>query len=282
MSRLGGTILTVSLVLGACSGGSDEVTTELPSDSIAIVTTTDVGVGPARLLLALAGADGTRLGSPDTSIAIEVAPADRADLRQRADGEFIWIIEDAFGLYQGEFNFDRAGVWQATAVLDGGITLEPAFFEVRQQTFAPGVGEPAPLVPTATLASGQLGSITTDPDPNPAFYEVSLDDAIRQGRTVAVFSTPGFCRTATCGPMLEQVKEIATQHPETRFVHVEIYEGFDQPDFVPGPENLVDAVGPSGWNLPSEPWTFVVDGGLVVSRFEGVLDVDRLAAVLAN
>ncbi len=133
---------------------------------------------------------------------------------------------------------------------------------------------------TPTTGEATLTEITTDPEPDPRFYQVSLDDAVRSGTpTVVVFSTPGFCRTATCGPMLEQTKAIARDHPEVNFVHAEIYLGFDQPDFVPDGEHLAPSV--VAWNLPSEPWVFVVDGrGVITHRFEGVMDPAELISAL--
>lgn len=79
------------------------------------------------------------------------------------------------------------------------------------------------MVPTPTASTAVLEEITTDPAPDVRFYQLSLDQAARSGtRTVAVFSTPAFCRTATCGPMLDQVKDLAPSYPDLNFVHVEI------------------------------------------------------------
>lgn len=276
-------VLAIAAALAAGCGGTDSPAAgTLPEDAVAIVTSTDLGAGPGRLLVAIASADGRRLGSPDDQIAIEVAPADRPDLRQRAEGTFTWIIDGAFGLYRAGFVFDRPGTWRATIVPATGPPLEPSSFTVRDRSFAPAVGDRAPLVTTPTVITADLGSITTDPDPDPAFYATSLDVAAARGTTVAVFSTPGFCRTATCGPVLDQVKEIAPSFPQVSFVHVEVYTGFDEPGFVPDGDHLAPAVGPEGWNLPSEPWVFVIEEGIVTHRFEGVLAQSELTNALAG
>ena len=234
------------------------------------------------MLVAVAAADGRRLGSPDEPIAIEVAPAEQPELRQRAEGAFTWIIQDAFGLYRAEFDFDRPGTWNVTVIPESSPPLEPTFIQVGADTIAPGIGDQAPLASTPTAATADLEDITTDPEPDLRFYEMSLDEAALSGtRTVAVFSTPAFCRTATCGPMLEQVKAIAPSYPELNFVHVEIYTGFREPDFVPDGSHLAPAVTAEGWNLPSEPWVFVIDqAGAVTHRFEGVMDPSELTAAL--
>ena len=276
-------IIAVVLATGCSADDSGQAAPgSLPEDALAIVTSTDLGAGPGRVLVAIASADGRRLGSPDQPIAIEVAPADQPDMRQRADGTFTWIIEGAFGLYRASFVFDQPGTWQATIVPGNGEPLEPTFFTVRDRSFAPAVGDRAPLVVTPTISTADLASITTDPEPDPAFYTTSLDAAVLDGTTVAVFSTPAFCRTATCGPVLDQVKDLAPSFSDVSFVHIEVYTGFDEPDFIPDGTHLSPAVGPDGWNLPSEPWVFVIQDGIVTHRFEGVLAPSELTDALAG
>ena len=94
------------------------------------------------------------------------------------------------------------------------------------------------------------------------------------------FSTPAFCQTATCGPTLEVVKQVATNHPDdVDFVHVEVYTNLDAGSFE-GLE-LVPAI--DDWRLPSEPWVFVVDGsGIIAAAFEGALAAEELEAALAG
>ena len=279
-------LVTVWCVLVAACGAANEPAeqraSQFPADAISIVANADIAVGTSRLLVAVAESDGGRLGSPDNVIGLEVAPVDHPELRQTATGVFMWIIDGAFGLYRGDFDFNQPGVWTVTVVPDSGPVLEPSFFAVAEDSIAPGVGDMAPQVATPTSADSALESISTDPNPDPRFYEVSLDEAVVSGvMTVAVFSTPAFCRTATCGPLLDQTKILAPDYPDINFVHVEIYAGFDEPDFAPDGDHLAPPVTESGWNLPSEPWVFVIDGtGVVTHRFEGVLDEAELRRAL--
>ena len=284
MRALGGAVV-VAVLLGACGGSAPEASNDpqFPSGSLSIVANADIAVGPARLTVAVAEGDGTRLGSPEDVIAVEVAPADQPEMRQRADAAFVWIIDDAFGLYRADFDFDRPGLWSLTVVPAEGPPLDPTLFAVNDDNIAPGVGDAAPLVATPTADLAALSEITTDPDPDPRFYEVSLDVAAVSGsKTVAVFSTPAFCRTATCGPVLDQAKRIAPGYPDVNFVHIEIYTGFNDPDFVPDADHLAAPVTAAGWNLPSEPWVFVVDeAGVITHRFEGVVDPIELRDALS-
>lgn len=270
----------LSVLIAGC--GSATPAAQEGQDAFAIVANADIAVGSGRLLVGIVGPDGERVGSPDHPVAIEVAPANQPEARQRDNGAFMWIVEPAFGLYRATFDFDRAGAWLLTVVPPSGIPLPATSFIVNETSIAPAIGERAPQVETPTVTDAPLDAITTDPNPDPRFYTISLDEAIGSGRsTVAVFSTPAYCNTAACGPMLEQTKQISAIHPDVNYIHIEIYEGWNEADFVPDGDHLAPAVGPSGWNLPTEPWVFVIDeNGIITHRFEGVMDPSELTAAL--
>ena len=87
--------------------------------------------------------------------------------------------------------------------------------------------------------------------------------------------------TATCGPILNTVKSRANAYPDTNFIHIEVYTGFNKPNFAPDPSHLAPAAGATYWNLVAEPWVFVIDeGGIVRARFEGAMTPLELAAAL--
>jgi len=263
-------------------GSTGDVETTFPVDSFAILANADVGVGRSRILIGIGEGGGRRLGSPAEGVTISVAHTDRPDAVQTTAGIFTWIIEGAIGLYRAEFEFDAPGLWRVVVIPETGDPLPPTGVNVLADTLAPAVGEPAPAPQTPTLADSSFELITTDPNPDPRFYELSLAEAIGNGRkTVVVFSTPAFCQTAACGPLLDIVKGAAPDHPNVDFVHVEVYTNLTDPDFAPVPANLAPAVLGEWWNLPSEPWVFVVDeAGLVQARFEGVMAVEELEAEL--
>ncbi len=277
------------LAAAACgSGGDDPAGTAtspaggdesaFPADSFAIPANADIGLGRSRILVGIGDATGRRLGSPGAEVSIRVAHQDRLDEVQTTTGIFTWIVDGAFGLYRATFDFDIPGIWQATVIPDRGDPLPAALFNVLEDTFAPGVGDAAPAPATPTAPEFSFEEITTDLDPDPRFYEMSLDEAIGNGRkTVVIFATPAFCQSAACGPLLDIVKGLAPDYPEVDFVHVEVYTNLTVPDFAPIPINLAPAVQADWWNLPSEPWVFVVDEeGVVQARFEGVVAAEEL------
>ncbi len=74
------------------------------------------------------------------------------------------------------------------------------------------------------------------------------------------------------------MKGEAADYPDVDFVHVEVYTNLTDPNIAPIPDNLAPAVLGEWWNLPSEPWVFVVDSdGIVQARFEGVMAAEELA-----
>ena len=112
-------------------------------------------------------------------------------------------------------------------------------YDVWETTSTPPIGAPAPLIdtPTAEDVGGDLGRISSDPEPVERFYELSILDAIEaDAPAVIAFVTPAFCQTATCGPTIEKVKEVAENHPDgVNFVHVEPYLHARQGRLPPAP-----------------------------------------------
>ncbi len=282
-TRLGfiGGWLCLAMMASACGGG-EEVEPSFPEGSFAIVANADVGTGASRVLVAIAQEDGTRLGSPNIGIQLTARPLDAPGETSRATGVFTWMVEDVVGLYRAAFEFDRPGTWEITVQPSSGPPLAPVAVNVLEKTLSPNIGDPAPVAPTPTLADSTLAELTTDPTPEPRFYATSLEDALASGKpTVLVFSTPAYCQTAACGPLLDTVKGVAVSYPDVNFIHVEVYTGLTDPDFVPDPAHLAPAAGPDYWNLPTEPWVYVIDaGGTVTARFEGVMGEDELLAAL--
>jgi hypothetical protein len=238
---------------------------------IGIRASTDPAVGDDRLLFAVHEVDGTRRGAPDEVVTVVASPLDSPDTEITAEATFTWIVPDAIGLYLVSIPFDRPGTWQIDFSISTGEPTNPFLVDIQSEPRSTALGEIAPVVETPTFPGTPLKDLTTDDDPLTSMYEVSLDTALTNGRkTVVIFATPAFCTSAACGPMLEQTKAMADGYPSVDFIHVEVYEGFNEPGFSPDVDHLVPAVFAFG--LPSEPWVFVVDEhGVVTGRFDGVL-----------
>jgi hypothetical protein len=84
-----------------------------------------------------------------------------------------------------------------------------------------------------------------------------------------LFATPLLCSSRTCGPSLEAVAELHRRYGgNANFVHVEIF---------PERDAQKPAAAVAEWNLPSEPWLFLIDAqGKVVDRFEGGIGLTEI------
>jgi hypothetical protein len=161
-------------------------------------------------------------------------------------------------------------------------------FPVAERPAVPAVGDAAPSVDSPTLAAvgGDPRKVSTDPDPDPKLYQLSIADALAAKKPfVLVFATPAFCQTAVCGPTLDVVKVVLSDFPTLTAVHVEPYVLQERNGSL---QAVLDASGQfqtvhavQVWNLPTEPYTFLVGAdGKVAARFAGPLDPDELRAAI--
>ncbi len=294
-SRTLGTLLAVRswilvaavFALAACSAGAgntDATDASTDSDTAPLVIVANapgtLGPGPQRMVLGLAARDASSLASPDLPVAFQISDSE-GDVVAEADGVFQWTIPDVRGVYTIRPEFADAGVYGIQAFPAEGEPSVKVNFTVSDDPVVPEVGDRAIAAPSPTGDEAPLETITTDPDPDPSFYEVSLDEAVESGQpTVVVFATPAFCQSQTCGPMLDQVKAAAPEHPEVTFIHVEVYEDFQG---ATSAEELNPAPAAVAWGLPSEPWLYFVDGdGVVTARYEGTVSPEELVEGFAT
>jgi hypothetical protein len=248
------------LVVSACGSGGD-VNLELVS------STESIGVGPQRVLLAMVDpTTGEFLAEPDSMLRGTLRNEDGSPLDQSL-GQVLWVTPDVTAVYAFHFTIPEAETFQVTVDSEKFGELGPVGFIATEDPETIGAGDMAPHSRTRTTASHPLGEITTDPAPDPTFYELSVAEAIKSGPSVIVFSSFLGCAPERCGTLLDQVKSLSSAYSALHFVHVEVYEDVSADD-VTDPL-LVEAT--REWGLPSEPWVFVVDqGGVVRAAFEGV------------
>ncbi len=275
-------ILALSLVGTAC-GGDDQATPSAADidapfgpGAVALVASSNLAVGTERVLITITDDEGRRLPSPEISVTLEFWLDGRESQRQSAEGIFMWAIPNVNGLYRATVELDVAGTWMVQVTPAGGESLEPTAVTVYDEPVTPAIGQPAPRSDTLTSADGPLDEISSDPEPDPSFYELTIAEAVTSGRpSVITFATPRFCTTAVCGPTLELMRTLAPRFPTVNFLHVEVFTNINDPD------NLSLAPAVEEWGLPTEPWVFVVDAeGIVIARFEGLVTEEELAALL--
>jgi hypothetical protein len=253
-----------------------------PEENLAIVASSPGTIGSTteqRVLIGLVNPETSEfIASPDLAVKATFTGPDGQVIE--VPTEFLWSVEGLRGLYVARVSFDTPGQWSVVLTPTGMGSTPAASLAVADKAVVPEVGESPPAVATRTTADHSLAEITTDPDPEPAFYELSLDDALSNGRpTVVVFATPAFCITQTCGPLLDQVQALSSDHPDVNFLHVEVYENLDATTF----DELRTVPAVAAWGLPSEPWVFFIDAeGLVTARIEGSASDQEIEAALAS
>lgn len=264
-------ISCLALVAAGCTGAEAPVSEDT---SYPLVASSDLALGEDRVVVAFYDGETRPIASPDLPVTLELRPPDGEPRREPA--AFLWTIPGEKGVYTATVDLDQVGEWLVIVHPEGLPASDPATFQVLEDAATPQVGEPAPASHSLTADDAPLVDITTDPEPDPRFYELSIGEAISSGRpTVVVFATPRFCTSRVCGPTLDLVKAEAPAHPAVNFVHVEIYDL----DRVPLELEPVPAV--IEWGLPSEPWVFVVGSdGRITGRFEGTVSAEELAAAL--
>ena len=264
---------------------SGETSTETSSVRITLAST-DLGVGRNRLAFGLVDVESGPIRDADVLISTFYLGAGQQEgpIQTSRAVWRDWPIGQT-GLYTANFDFDRKGDWGVVAqFVDhlGSNATTSAGLKIKTASDTPGIGErpPASLTKLADDFS-DLKVITSDPDPDEDLYALTVAEALETGKPLVVaFSTPAFCRTATCGPQLDVIKELKDfYYRDVNFIHVEVY---DKPAEIEGDlQNAPLSQAMIDWELPTEPWTFVMDDeGKVAAKFEAFVTKDELEAAL--
>lgn len=222
-----------ALALAACGGDDDET-----ADDAAGTTSTTAGglaiarvfypqqpVGSAlRLPIALADADGGLLDAVPASITYRYGPdggerSEPVEVARHDDG----VPTPYFPL---ELTLTATGEW--TIEIDAAGDGASAVITAVDATEAPAVPGPGQrLIPLQTPTTADARGVEPICTRRPAcpFHDQTLEDAIGGGRAIAfIVSTPQFCQTAICGPVLDLLIDRAAQYRDTvAFVHAEVY-----------------------------------------------------------
>jgi hypothetical protein len=207
-------------------------------------------------------------------------------MESNADAQRLSSLDGLTVIYANHRSFDRAGDWgvQIDAARPDGTTLtRNIVFEVLADSPSLAIGEQAPAIdsPTAADVSGDLTHLTSAAEPNPAFYELSIADALANDKpTVLLFATPAFCQTRFCGPDYEITSDLQHRYGnQLNFVHIEVYSGLPNPQA----NGFQFAQPMDDFGLQTEPWLYVIDaGGTVTWRVEGLFTEDEVVAALAG
>lgn len=180
----------------------------------------------------------------------------------------------ATSVYTTTVNFPKNGEWRIAAVIKDGdkytASLLPSAI-VGEFKGIPRVGERPPRINTPTVDSvgGDRSKLTTRVPPE-QMNDVNFADVLGKDPIVLIFATPQFCQSRVCGPVVDIAEQVREESPDdVKFIHMEIYNN-NQPN---------DGFRPQvrAFNLPSEPWVFVIDrNGIITTEIEGAFSADEL------
>lgn len=206
---------------------------------------------------------------------LEARPFARTTARSEEIGVEGSDPADAKAIFVANLELQEPGTYWLLAEPVGGRKIQAVgTVVVKERTAAPDIGEAAPASQTPTLATATLDELSTSRVPDSELHRSSVADTLADRVPfVVAFATPKYCTSRTCGPVVDVVSTVRRDHAGSniRFIHVEIYEDNDP---AKGENRWVRE-----WQLPSEPWVFVVGAnGKVRDRFEGTVSVRELDA----
>ena len=240
-----------------------------------VVITQDIAVGRNRLLFVVIDREGMPVkgASPNVGVYFLTPKGDTRELKQTVNAKFVAWSTAAGGVFSTEIDLIEGGLYQLDINLTSSNGVEifaQTNILVQDDPQTPAIGTAAPASVTYKAGDKEdLSQITSALIPDPDLYQLSINEALQQGKPlVVVFATPAFCVSATCGPQLEELAKVKDViGTRANFIHVDVFE---DPHLIEGGRptgDLVPAV--LEWGLPTEPWTFIVDkNGLISAKFE--------------
>jgi hypothetical protein len=186
--------------------------------------------------------------------------------------------EDSVSFYVLNTPFDVAGRWGVelnVAPAEGGEPVQVQVpFEVLEASKSPALLTMPPASENDTTATNSNNESLCTRNPICDLHDKVIADVLGKGRPLVVqFSTPAYCETRFCGPVLEV---LLAQVPEYRdrvdFVHIEVWQDFQLQQ---------QRLAVTEWNLPTEPYTFFMAAdGTVVGKLEAVFTDEELSSAL--
>ena len=252
-----------------------------------LVVGTQLYPGENHLLIDLLNRDGRRLARSDPEVELRIgAPGTEPDIPLEV--EVVKLADDSRPLFRAIVSLDEPGRWTiaATARIRDRQLAGDDWFDVLPDgdTLPLGAAVPALDTPTAFTAE-TVAAISSNPAPDPFFYERSVAEALAEGIPFAfVIDSYAFRTSEACGGGLGHLIHLHGELPELAMIHAEPFvtsyaDGVLALDPVDGPPRL--AAWSEAFGIQGPPWTFIVDGqGRLRGKFEGIVGSDELRSVM--
>jgi hypothetical protein len=242
--------------------------------------------GPSRMAFGMIAADGTPVYGPTAiylaptpgapAVGPFVAPADVLLTDPRYRSKQAATTQDPFvAVYGADPEFPKRGKYAVLATTkkpDGTLTGATGQIDVSTAKAdpIPGVGDKAPKVHTETLesAGGDIAKIDTR-DPPSDMHKADFADVVGKKPVALLFSTPQLCQSRVCGPVTDMELQMQSKYGDKMtFIHQEVWQDNDINKGLREPLRQ--------FNLPTEPWLFVVNAkGVITARLEGSIGVQQ-------
>lgn len=215
-------------------------------------------LAPAELSITVTGPDGDALAE-DLVVAVQTDGVPRPfyafEVEPDAVGFHDVAIDTGSGVLQSQFQV---------------VESDSPLVEARVDP-----GDPMPATPTPTTSDPRGVTPICTRDPACDLHEISLDEAVGAGPVALLISTPGFCQTVVCGPILDLFLAQRADFPDVTFLHAEVYSDPESNSVPPEPEDSAPIVRALG--LPYEPVLYTVGAdGVVAGRLDYVFDASDI------
>lgn len=221
--------------------------------------------GPARVRVAAGGLT----AAPTSESTADLIPVGVPP----AAGDF-----DAPTVYVAELELPNPGRYSILVEPQNAAIQGFGEIDVAADSDVPGVGDAAIPSDNPTVEDAFPTDITTATPPDVELLQHSVKDSLAEGVPfVVTFATPKFCASRVCGPVVDVVDSVRKKFEGSgiRFIHIEIFEDNDP--------NRGYNRWTKEWHLPTEPWTFLVDGtGVIRARFEGLVTAQELEQAIRD
>jgi hypothetical protein len=170
-------------------------------------------------------------------------------------------------VYAAQVPLPKTGKYAVMAVtlVNGKPVAAPGQLQVTTsgEDPVPEVGEPAPKVETDTVASAGGDVEAIDTRRPTSDMHANFAERVGKKPVALLFATPQLCQSRVCGPVVDVALQLRSRYGDrVEFIHQEVYTDNDPNKGLRKPLQE--------FNLPTEPWLFVVDEqGKVTARLEG-------------
>ena len=246
-----------------------------------VLVPSELIVGPNRFAVGIFNQGGDLVHQADVHLHFyDLTDSTNPGFESEADAYPLSTDDGSVTIFAYEREFPRGGLWGVEVEVtfpDGSQAINGIRFSVASDSPSLGPGEKVPPMHTPTLAdvNQDFRLLSSAITPNPAFYQISLDQALANGKpTLLLFATPAFCQTRFCGPSYEIFSQIEERYRgELNFIHVEVFAGLPNPEA----SNWLAAPAMQKFGLESEPWIFLIgQDGTVLYRVEGVFTREEI------